>query len=44
MPDEEGLPPPLEGHVLSLGDVRQLDLNLGHGQHVLAEHGTTDDN
>jgi len=37
VPDEERLSAPLEGHILALGDVRQLDLNLGHGQNVLAK-------
>lgn len=30
MSDEKRLPPPLEGHVLALRDVIQLDLYLGH--------------
>lgn len=33
--DEEGLASPLEGHILALGDVCQLDLNLGQGKHIL---------
>ena len=34
MSDEERFAPPLEGHVLSLWDVGELDLNLGQCQHV----------
>ena len=33
--DEEGLSSPLEGHVLALGNVRKLNLDLGQGQNVL---------
>lgn len=31
---EQRLPSPLKSHVLALGDVRQLDLDFGQGQHV----------
>lgn len=29
MTDKQGLPSPLEGHIFALGDVGELDLNLG---------------
>ena len=34
MPDEEWLSPVLEDHVLALGDIVQVHLDLGHGQDV----------
>merc|ERR1719422_207630 len=41
--DEQGLASPLEGHVLTLGDVPQLDLDLGEGQHVLGRGPRADE-
>ena len=35
MSDEQGFSSPLEGHVLALGNVSKLDLNLGQSQHIL---------
>jgi len=35
VPDEEGLASPLEGHVLALRDISQLDLDRGQSQHIL---------
>ena len=43
MPDEQGLSPPLEGHVLALRDVRQRHFDLGHGQHVLGRRQVADE-
>ena len=43
MPDEQGLSPPLEGHVLALRDVRQGHLDLGHGEHVLGRRQVADE-
>ena len=34
MSDEERLVAPLEGDVLALGDVVEVDLDLGQGKHV----------
>lgn len=32
--DEQGLSTPLERHRLAFGDISQLHLDLGHGQHI----------
>lgn len=34
MADEDGLAPPLDDDVLALGDGREVNLDLGHGEDV----------
>ena len=35
VPDEKGFSSPLEGHVLALWNISQLDLNFSQSQHIL---------